>query len=58
MPSVVMVALNRLFLPILRHGRAGILAIFARIPGEDQDVLGLVRSHDRMVSVATGSGNR
>jgi len=55
--SVVMVALIGCSCRFLRHGRTGTLAGLARVPGEGQDVFGLARSHDRMLSVATGSGN-
>jgi len=45
------------FLPALHHGPAGTLALLARVPGEGQDVSGLARSRDRMLSAVTGGEN-
>jgi len=42
----------------LHHGQSGIIAFFASIPDEGQDVPGLARSHVRMLSVTTGSGKQ
>ncbi len=36
--SVVMLALDWRFLPILHHGRSGTIAGYATVPGEGQDV--------------------
>ncbi len=58
MASVVQVALERRFLPVLHHGPAGTIAVLATVPGEGEDrSSGFPRSHDRMPSAATGGTN-
>ena len=59
MPSGVKVPLERRSLPVVRDGPAGIVAVFATIPGEGEDrSTGVSRSLVRMASATTGSGNR
>jgi len=56
MASGVNVPLERRLLPVLRDGRSGIVAVFATIPGEDQDgPSGLGWSRVRMPAVTAGS---